>query len=219
MAYWCKGEPFFRTTSKQIDTGDLNTNGTNMQSNIDGIFNVIHQNIQSVRNKVDELEVFIGTLDSAVNAICLTERWLRPGEQFCIRGYKIASCYYRTFNLHGGSCILVEADTEIIELEHLKQKSQELVLECSAIKIKRYKVILVNIYRSPLANVNIFLHILREILEEVSREPYTLIICGDFNIDLSKSDADPKRFVNRLKTYNLTHTSHTSNSYNQYCYR
>ncbi|KAK9730908.1 hypothetical protein QE152_g14098 [Popillia japonica] len=115
---------------------------------------------------------------------------------------EMASCFSRTSKLHGGSCILVPIGTEYTELESLKEKSKELVLECSAIKIKNPNLVIINIYRPPTADTGEFLRILNVILQEVPIET-TILLSGDFNIDLAKRERVTESFLDILWSYNL----------------
>lgn len=169
-------------------------------------FNLIHQNIQSIKNKVDDLMIFIDSLNIEVHAICLTEHWLKPFEHFCTDGFVVASSFCRTSNMHGGSCILLPDQTNYVELVSLKQKSKELVLECSAVSLKNIKTIIINVYRSPTGDINEFLMILDSILHEISSVSYTIVLSGDFNIDLGMDDKNAKKFIDLMTTYNLSQT-------------
>lgn len=96
-----------------------------MEENEEAYFTLVHQNIQSIRNKCNDLLIFIDNLKMPVNAIALTEHWLRPYETIGLDGFEMASCFVRTTGLHGGSCILVPTGTEYVELKTLKEKSEE----------------------------------------------------------------------------------------------
>lgn len=44
---------------------------------------VLHQNICSIKNKVEELELFVDTLEHTVDILCISEHWLKQGHQRC----------------------------------------------------------------------------------------------------------------------------------------
>ena len=63
-------------------------------------------NVQSLLNKVDEIEVFSKVEN--VDIICITEHWLK-NKNVCdvnIPSYKICSHFSRNVHIHGGSLIL-----------------------------------------------------------------------------------------------------------------
>lgn len=155
------------------------------------------------------MSIFLNHNNADVAA--LTEHWLNNERILTtkIDGYILASCYARTYKMHGGSCIFVKHGVSCIELTQLKQKSVELVLECSSIEITEHKLIIINIYRSPRGDLQHFFAILEEILDIVikTRKTYNLVLTGDFNINLQDEyKASVRRIKDILNTYNLTDT-------------
>lgn len=69
-------------------------------------FTVMHINIQSIKNKLDELEVFL--MEHNVDIACITESWCRPDETDCIKvaGYSVVANFCRSSRIHGGCLIL-----------------------------------------------------------------------------------------------------------------
>ena len=126
-----------------------------------------------------------------------------------IPNYIVGSCFMRKANIHGGSCLLVREDILFDELVDLKNKSKELIIECSAVKLKKLNIIVINIYRSPAGDIKEFMVILDEILDETFKKytQYKITLCGDFNIDLlNKTDERVKNFICLLKSYNFLQT-------------
>lgn len=71
------------------------------------VFTLVHQNIRSVRNKLDELTIFIN--NSCVNAVVLSEHLLEQNETIYLEGYEMASFFYRTSKRGGRTGILLQA--------------------------------------------------------------------------------------------------------------
>lgn len=140
-----------------------------------------------------------------VDVIALTEHWLRPGEGLTVDGYQLASSFFRVDGVHGGSCILVRAGLHFRELEDLKQKSIEKVIECSAIKLTELQVVVISIYRPPNGEIDEFLLRLELILEDIISCTDTIIVGGDFNIDLGKNDSNSKKLLDTFKRFNINH--------------
>lgn len=63
-------------------------------------------NVQSVRNKVEDLDLFIDSMHYP-DFILLTEHWLREGEPFFLNDYILLSSYCRSKSVHGGTMILM----------------------------------------------------------------------------------------------------------------
>ena len=85
----------------QRDTGEENDNVTGsynyLPSRLMNItkmrgFKIIHQNIHSLSNKVDQLRLFMHELKSGIHLLALTETWAGSGmhdSEFEILGYKL----------------------------------------------------------------------------------------------------------------------------------
>lgn len=161
---------------------------------------LFYQNLQCITNKIDELSIYLNSFEYNINVIAATETWVKNSEEhrLKLKNYKLASCFARSNSLHGGSCIFVHNTLQFKELDHLKQKSIELVIECSAVEILNPKIIIINIYRPPNpANMEEFINTLEDMLVSIT-DKYTkhiIAFCGDFNLDLqSPFEKDVKLF-------------------------
>ena len=120
----------------------------------------------------------------------------------------MASCFSRSISCHGGSCILVETGVDFIELTDLKQKSIELILECSAVKLTKLKIVLISIYSPPnktQVDSERFFVLLQSILSDIPTK-YKVLISGDFNIDLNINSKETIRLTDLFRTYNFVPT-------------
>ncbi|KAK9711484.1 Endonuclease-reverse transcriptase [Popillia japonica] len=175
-------------------------------------FNIMHQNIQPMPNKLDQIEIFLETLDKRVDALAITEHWLNAAKLTFIRlaGFRMASCYARENRIHGGSCLLVREGISFVECVDLKEKSIETVIECSAIEVIVEKLLIINIYRPPSGDIDVFLTAFTDIMESATRKcKHNVVITGDFNINFQDKDqTNTRNFQNLLNSFNLNVTIH-----------
>lgn len=114
-------------------------------------------NIQSVRNKVDELFILVESLKFP-SIVLLTEHWLKPDEPLYIPGYCVISKFCRSNAEHGGTVALVgdaicENFSTFDGFDDLLVEGQ---FEFSVIHSVKSKCFVVCIYRSPKCSLNIF---------------------------------------------------------------
>lgn len=173
------------------------------------LLKICHINIQSLRNKTQDLEVEL-SLERKADVLAITEHHLNPNEESSIHleDYQLASCFTRTNKKKGGSCIFIKEGIESEEIQHIKNESVETVIECSAIKLKNLNTIILCIYRPPNGDLQIFFQKLSAILDLLKHKDKKnkLCICGDFNIDLNNKNKKSKEFKDILTSYNLKPT-------------
>ena len=68
----------------------------------------------------------------------------------------------------------------------------------SAVEIVEYGIIIICIYRSPDGKINIFFEKLEMIIQKLIDKHKTLILCGDWNINLLQSNNHAKEMNNLL---------------------
>ena len=160
-------------------------------------FTILTLNCQSLNAKFDELMLLIHRLEEnhfEFSAICLQETWLREDSDlsmYLINNYHCIS-QGKSCSEHGGLLIYLHSDYNY-ELYTLPNKP--LIWECLFIKIcsniNSKHIYLGNIYRPPKDNysrVNMqqFIDEFSHILSELNKSRSTIIITGDFNLDLLK---------------------------------
>lgn len=166
-----------------------------------------HQNIQCIRNKIEQLEIEL--ISNDVDIACVTETWLRSCELevFNIDGYTCKSAFCRSSYKNGGVSIFCKSSHNMIvtELAHVVNKSIERDIEIAGIEIqiddKKFKII--NIYRSPSGDINIFFDTLEQLLYDLSRQKSMIILCGDLNIDFLSNCAPKIYLCDLLSMYNI----------------
>lgn len=191
------------------------------------LYNCMHLNVRSLRNKAPELEIFVNSLEnsSKPQILCLTESWLTNTESKMewVAGYKIISAFCRNKLGYGGSCIMVQESLIKFcdEKVTLKNLSEEGIFECSAIEVTLNKitVMYISLYRPPNSNVESFFHKLEMLLTQIYKQNINkkIVLCGDLNIDYSTNNSNKQKLENILLSYNLenklkAYTHFTANS-------
>ena len=77
-------------------------------SSVNKAFTIMHINIQCLRNKIHNLEVFLYRWKPMV--ICICEHWLKSDEinLYIPDGYIFVNSYCRTEFKNGGTCIFIK---------------------------------------------------------------------------------------------------------------
>lgn len=174
---------------------------------------VLHQNINGLINKSDELllnldQLKTGTQGSPIDVLCITEHNMIADDSdlLHIQNYTLASSYYRK-NRHGGSCILIHNNHKFKVLKHVENLSTANVLECSCIELTQHNIIILCVYRVPKYTNNAydsFFSALDKILHTICcNSKKKVIICGDFNIDMLIKNKNSNGFLNILHSYNM----------------
>lgn len=162
----------------------------------------LYINIQSLFNKLDELDVLIN--NENIDILCLSEHWVKDHSlKFCnINNFVLANAFCRVRSLRGGVIIYIKSNYEFKKVECLDKISQELHCEIASIEIVTLNSIIINIYRSPNGDINIFFEILTKLFNRVIKLKRNIYIYGDFNIDILGDSEAKKYFCNLVQSYN-----------------
>lgn len=158
------------------------------------------------------LSVHLSNLDSlgkCIDVICCTEHFIESGyeDQLCIPNYNLASCYSRQNVKRGGACILVKNGIKYksVELQDISISSN---MECCAVELTDYAFIILCLYRVPkmlATELKIFFTQLNKLLKLINKKrDKTVVLCGDFNIDILKPNKTSQKFIHILTSHNLT---------------
>lgn len=173
-------------------------------------FGIIHQNIQSIGNAVEQLEIFLQDHEDC-KVLCLSEHW-KTEEQlnnYSIPNFNLVSKFCREENKHGGCAIYV---AEHLKNFHNKKNvgkiSETGHIECAAVegKVGDDRTVIINVYRPPNGDIKIFLEKIDKILSTLIHEKVTIFLVGDFNIDLLTPNKNMIEFISLLTSHNLQQT-------------
>jgi exonuclease III len=110
---------------------------------------------------------------------------------------------YRT---HGGSCIYVKEYISTKVIDYFTTFGEEINFELSLIELTDYKLYIVCIYRAPDGEIDIFLNKLETLIQKLLSKNKSLLLCGDWNIDLLHVNNNQKDLADLLERYNLVNT-------------
>ena len=146
---------------------------------------VFHQNVQSINNKLLELDVILQTELEKVDILCLSEHWLREEyiKLISINEFKLTSNFRRSESSQGGTCIHVKHYLQTKEVYYLNGMSKEKDFEMSVVEIRDYDMIIMCVYRSPDGDFSVFLSSLESVIQKVQMRKKQLLLCGDWNIN------------------------------------
>jgi hypothetical protein len=161
---------------------------------------IIHLNIQSLVNKIDQIRLFCAIYKP--NLLCLTESWLTSKHtdfEFKISGYKIHRCDRE--DKKGGGVIVYSIVDRNFDLERIKLENQ-LNIEYVTLRLhhKHSRPFFVTTLYCPPSNVKILKSSFFDLFCEILGNE--CIFLGDTNIDL-KSKTDSKSWRKTIESFNF----------------
>lgn len=175
-------------------------------------FNILHQNIQSFRNKAELLEVAL--LQNNYNIICISEHWLNSNQPLILNGYTVVTRYSRNIMKNGGVAILAKSQLKCNVIPEIINFVVEQDFECVGAVASintNINIIILTIYRAPKSNFSNFITKLNDIMEFLTHKykNYNFVIVGDFNIDFKDHESNHFRQISdTLLIYGLDITIH-----------
>jgi hypothetical protein len=94
-------------------------------------------------------------------------------------------------------------------IDYFTTFGEEINFELSLIELIDYKLYIVCIYRAPDGEIDIFLNKLVRLIQKLLSKNKSLLLCGDWNIDLLHANNNKKDLVDLLERYNLINTVQT----------
>jgi hypothetical protein len=164
--------------------------GSFLDKKIQTHFNILHLNIQSLRNKLTTFSNFVQYSKTTYHVIVLSETHIKKDESqfFDIPCYKAVHCT-REGRMSGGVSIFVRKDFSDFEILH----SLDFELNSSLlIELCRFKIKILGFYRYRNCDFNNFINHITKVLDENSQS----LVIGDFNIDLftTSSSSSAKQY-------------------------
>ena len=177
-----------------------------------------HLNVRSLANKWDNVKA--NFMNSSIHILTFSETWLHeqlPNNMFHLSNDYTLLRLDRDWNDNnnpnsppkkgGGVCTFIRNNLDFSENTHssLNMSSKDIEMQWLSISQKPNKTILIaNCYRPPQGNIDRFIEILENILDDMNLTKIEIFLLGDFNIDiLEKNDDKNKKFINTLKQFGL----------------
>lgn len=159
-----------------------------------------HLNIRSARNKDDVLQIFFDKFSFEFDVVMLTETWFASDYEVMTHARYNTFFLYRPQQRGGGILLNIHKSIDCDLLEEFSFISAD--IECLCVKNKQYLIAVM--YRPPNGNIDSFFLCLENILDYANQEGLTLILGGDFNIDMLQSSPSQHRFDTILSSHNST---------------
>ena len=190
------------------------------QKPIPDMVSILHHNVQSINNKLLELNILLQCELADVDVLCLSEHWLREEyvKLISMNKFKLTSNFSRSKSDHGGSNIYVKHHVQTKEINYLKRISKEKDFEMTALEILDCKLMCVCVCmrarlcmcvcvcRSPDDDFSTFLRSLESVIQKMQARNKQLILCGDWNINFMQVSVRLHNVQELLLLHNLVNT-------------
>lgn len=165
-------------------------------------FNILYMNIRSIKNKCDELNVYLKM--EKYDLIALTEVWLHNNEVQYYNLQQYASVHSCRNSHGGGVSFYVREDLQYEILDIYESDN------INSISIKIDKIVYSVIYRAPSSSNVIFLDYIEQILCKYKNNS---VIIGDMNINLLNSDDITRQYKQNIEVYGYKIINQLSNEH------
>ena len=91
-------------------------------------------------------------------------------------------------------------DIQFVELHGIRELSRELVFEICGVHVTDVNIVVLNIYRSPDGDFDVFLELVEQLLE-MFKEPQRVMISGDFNVWFGATDRRAELLQGTFETF------------------
>lgn len=171
---------------------------------------ICHLNIRSLRNKVDEFELLLESLDFP-EIVCISELNYKNCEISALKleRYKLSDYYCRANHNLGGVGIFVKNEIDFSIIKCNVQKTELLFEYClTEILLNDRRILVGCFYRSPSnksTDSEYFISNMDTLLNTLYKANTPTFICGDFNFnfDVSVDDINAKNLCNIFNCYDL----------------
>ncbi|KAG5881392.1 hypothetical protein JTB14_012008 [Gonioctena quinquepunctata] len=166
VASWRNSEPFSECTEPREGDAKIPT-PTHHGKEFEGNIKVLHANVRSLRNKIDELEAFIA--DKQIDIICLTEHWMSESEISTtqLQGYRLAAFSARLQTTGGRTCIFIKDSISFSTINFGFNLNVEKCIEYCCVCLKDFNINILALYRSPSGPLDTFLASLDAVLNQL----------------------------------------------------
>lgn len=174
------------------------------------VINIFHINVQSIRNKLLELELVAH--DNNVVFICINEHWLNDNELngVSLDNFDLIAKFCRVDKIHGGVCIFARQGFPCSPI-NFDDLTQEVDFEVAGLRYKNYHII--TIYRSPSGDFDRFITLLSKLLDRLFG--LTVVIGGDFNVKFNTLDPHAVRLCDIFESYGMSFFNDCTNAHGE----
>ena len=171
------------------------------------LISLLHVNIRSLPKNVDQLEVFLQSINQQFSVIALSETWLKtvPHSYYSLPGYELI-VNNRTGNKAGGGVALyVSRDLDVIPREDLNLSDDSLESLFIEITVPKSKNIIAGVmYKAPSVVHSEFLTSFQMVCSHIAYGSKPCIISGDFNINmLNYANPSSQSFIDLLTSHSF----------------
>lgn len=167
---------------------------------------VFFLNICSLKFKTHLLEEYILTL-KALPIICIAEHWMNEEAIKYVQflDYSLGNAYCRLSKRGGGVCIYVPMNTDYTVFSDISFLNIDSLFECCAIRLVLNNVpwIIVTVYRTLACKTETFLSRIELLCFTICKKGTSIVIAGDFNLNLLDESSRREDFLNVMSSYNL----------------
>ena len=141
-----------------------------------------------------------------VDILMLTEHWQSAESitEVSVGGLRLVSHFCRESGRHGGVSLYCSLSIDLRDRPDICALSVAGLLECTGAELltdKKY--IIVVVYRPPSAPFNLFVETFMSLLEVLGDEDGTVLIGGDFNVNLLAISSSTRVLIDLLCQFNL----------------
>ena len=199
--------PLLNSSSLYFDDATFNAQSKLLKNKS---FSLFHINIRSLRCNFDKLSDYLSLIDHSFPILAFTETWLNSSTSHLITLDGYCSVHAGRENAVGGGVSLYLQNNITFkrrpDLDRFDGNIEMISVEIDRFTFSSTKNIIVSvIYRPPNTSINYFNELISPLLNSIHSEGKLAYLCGDFNIDLLKSQTHTPtdEFINLMYSSGL----------------
>ena len=156
-------------------------------------FSVVHINIRSISANIDSFLAYLSLLKCSFDIVCFSETWLNECGHLDDYFPNYRSFHStRTNRRGGGVAIYSHKKLQCTAMESLTLNEEHLESIFIKIKTNHRNLVVGCCYRPPNSQYEIFESCIEEKMSSVCSQTTDLYVCGDFNVDLLRSEEEAR---------------------------
>lgn len=161
----------------------------------DKYLNMIYFNAVSIRNKLDEISLFIKSFNYTIQVIAISETRIRENEKaiFNINGYNAFHSTRNNKSRGGGCSLFIHSSLNSTLVKEKCENDQNYLV----VKILNPNINIISTYRPPNTDIKKYINSLENILNLYQNS----ILIGDINLDLlNRESSNIQTYINSIQT-------------------